>query len=146
MGFDLTGLGAVFNMGSKIIDKIWPDKAEAERAKIELFKMTQAGEFKELEAEIERARMQVDVNIAEAQSGSLFKGGWRPFAGWVCGFGMMYSVLLQPLATGFIRAFVPDSAAFVMPDVDTSVLMTLLLGMLGLGGMRTFERNAGKIK
>jgi hypothetical protein len=143
---DFTGLGAIFNMGSKIIDKIWPDKAEAERAKIELFKMTQAGEFKELEAEIQRARMQVDVNIEEARSGSLFRGGWRPFAGWICGLGVWYSVLIQPIATGFIRAFAPGMAAFTMPDVDTSVLMTLLLGMLGLGGMRTFERAAGKIK
>lgn len=143
---DFTGLGAIFNMGSKIIDKIWPDKAEAERAKIELFKMTQAGEFEELEAEIQRARMQVDVNIEEAKSGSLFRGGWRPFAGWVCGLGLLYSVLLQPIVTGLVRATVPEMVAFSMPDVDTSVLMTLLLGMLGLGGMRSFERATGKIK
>lgn len=143
---DLTGIGAVFNMGSKIIDKFWPDKAEAERIKIELFKMTQAGEFKELEADIARARMQVDVNIEEAKSPSLFKGGWRPFAGWVCGLGMLYSVLLQPLITGFVRAFVVGMAAFSMPDVDTSVLMTLLLGMLGLGGLRSYDRKTGTIK
>lgn len=137
---DITGLGAVFNLGTTIIDKFWPDKVEAERVKIELFKMTQAGEFKELEAELAKAKMQVDVNIAEANSGSNFRGGWRPFAGWVCGLGMLYSVLLQPLITGLIRAFAVGMTAFSMPDVDTSVLMTLLLGMLGLGGYRTFER------
>ena len=137
---DFTGLGAIFNMGSKIIDKIWPDKAEAERAKIELFKMTQAGEFKELEAELEKARMQVGVNTAEANSGSNFRGGWRPFVGWTCGVGLAYAVLIQPLATGLIQAFVPDMKTFAMPNVQTDALMALLFGMLGLGGYRTYER------
>jgi hypothetical protein len=137
---DITGLGAVFNMGSKIIDKFWPDKVEAERVKIELFKMTQAGEFKELEAELEKARMQVDVNTAEAQSGSNFRGGWRPFIGWVCGMGLLYALLLQPIITGLVQALVPGKAAFIMPAVDVAALMTLLLGMLGLGGYRTYEK------
>lgn len=137
---DFTGLGAVFNMGSKIIDKLWPDKVEAERAKIELFKLTQQGEFKELEAELEKARMQVAVNVEEARSGSNFRGGWRPFVGWVCGLGLLYSVLLQPLITALIQTFVPGYAQYKMPNVETEVLITLLLGMLGLGGYRTFER------
>jgi hypothetical protein len=137
---DITGLGAIFNMGSKIIDKIWPDKAEAERAKIELFKMTQAGEFKEIEAELERARLQVGVNTAEAESGSNFRGGWRPFIGWVCGLGLCYAVLLRPLVTGAIQATVPDMQGFVMPAVETDALMALLFGMLGLGGYRTYEK------
>jgi hypothetical protein len=137
---DITGLGSVFNLGSKIIDKFWPDKVEAERVKIELFKMTQAGEFKELEAELEKARMQVEVNTAEAQSGSNFRGGWRPFIGWICGLGLAYAVLLQPLITGVVRATVPEMQGFVMPDVQTDALMALLFGMLGLGGYRTYEK------
>ena len=144
MGLDLTGIGAIFNLGTTIIDKVWPNKAEAELAKLKLFELTQAGEFKEIEAELAKAKMQVDVNIAEANSGSNFRGGWRPFAGWVCGLGMLYSVLLQPLITGLIRAFVVGMQAFSMPDVDTSVLMTLLLGMLGLGSFRTYEKTAIK--
>ena len=137
---DFTGLGAIFNMGSKIIDKIWPDKAEAERAKIELFRLTQQGEFKELEAELEKARMQIDVNVAEAQSGSNFRGGWRPFIGWVCGLGLLYAVLLKPLVTAVIQASVPELRGVVMPAVETEALMTLLFGMLGLGGFRTYEK------
>lgn len=144
MGLDITGLGSLFNLGTTIIDKIWPNKAEADQAKLKLFELTQAGEFKEIEAELARARMQVDVNIEEAKSDSVFKGGWRPFTGWVCGLGMLYSVMLQPIITGLIRAFVPGMTAFSMPDVDTAVLMTLLLGMLGLGGYRTYERVAKK--
>jgi len=137
---DITGLGAIFSMGGKIIDKIWPDKVEAEKAKLKLFELTQAGEFKELEAELEKARMQVGVNTAEAQSGSNFRGGWRPFIGWICGLGLAYAVLLQPLITGVVRATVPEMQGFVMPDVQTDALMALLFGMLGLGGYRTYEK------
>lgn len=140
MGFDITGLGAVFNMGSKIIDKIWPDKVEAEKAKFKLLEMQQAGEFKELEAELAKAKMQVGVNTAEANSGSNFRGGWRPFIGWVCGAGLAYAVLIQPLATGFVQAFIPEMKTFVMPSVQTDALMALLFGMLGLGGYRTYEK------
>ena len=137
---DITGLGSLFSLGKTIIDKVWPDKVEAEKAKLKLFEMVQAGEFKELEAELEKARMQVDVNTAEAQSGSNFRGGWRPFIGWVCGMGLAYAVLLQPLATGIIQATVPNMQGFVMPDVQTDALMALLFGMLGLGGYRTYEK------
>lgn len=137
---DITGIGAIFNMGSKLIDKLWPNKAEAEQAKLKLFELTQAGEFKELEAELEKARLQVGVNTAEAQSGSNFRGGWRPFIGWVCGLGLAYAVLLQPLITGVIQAIVPNMQGFVMPDVQTDALMALLFGMLGLGGYRTYEK------
>ena len=141
---DITGLGAIFSMGGKIIDKIWPDKVEAEKAKLKLFELTQAGEFKELEAELEKARMQVDVNTAEANAGSNFRGGWRPFIGWICGMGLAYAVLLQPLITGVVRATVPEMQGFVMPNVQTDALMALLFGMLGLGGYRTYEKTTTK--
>lgn len=140
MGLDITGLGSLFSLGKTIIDKIWPDKVEAEKAKLKLFEMVQAGEFKELEAELEKARMQVAVNTAEAQSDSNFRGGWRPFIGWVCGVGLAYAVLIQPVATGFIQAFVPEMNKFQMPGVETDALMALLFGMLGLGGYRTYEK------
>ena len=140
MSFDLTGFGAAFGLVGKVIDKIFPDKEAADKAKLELLKMQQAGEFKELEAELEKARMQVDVNTAEAQSGSNFRGGWRPFIGWICGLGLAYAVLLQPLITGVVQATVPNMQGFVMPDVQTDALMALLFGMLGLGGYRTYEK------
>ena len=140
MGLDITGLGSLFTFGTTIIDKIWPDKVEAEKAKLRLFELTQAGEFKELEAELERARMQVQVNTAEASSDSNFRGGWRPFIGWICGFGLGYAVILRPIVTGIIQATVPQMQGFIMPAVETDALMALLFGMLGLGGYRTYEK------
>ena len=140
MSFDLTGFGAAFGLVGKVIDKIFPDKEAADKAKLELLKMQQAGEFKELEAELQKAQMQVNVNVEEAKSLSNFRGGWRPFVGWTCGVGLAYAVLIQPLATGLIQAFVPDMKTFAMPDVQTDALMALLFGMLGLGGYRTYEK------
>lgn len=140
MGLDITGVGSLFTLGTTIIDKIWPDKVEAEKAKLRLFELTQAGEFKELEAELERARMQVQVNTAEASSDSNFRGGWRPFIGWICGFGLGYAVILRPIVTGIIQATVPQMQGFIMPAVETDALMALLFGMLGLGGYRTYEK------
>lgn len=140
----LETIGSVLGIGSKIIDKIWPDKVEAEKAKLRLLELQQLGEFKELDAELEKARMQISVNVAEAQSNSNFRGGWRPFVGWVCGVGLAYAVLIQPLASGLIQAFVPEMKTFVMPNVQTDALMALLFGMLGLGGYRTYEKVTGR--
>lgn len=137
MGFDITGLGSVFDFGGKIIDKFWPNKADADRAKLELLKMQQDGEFRELEAILEIAKQQTSVNTAEAQSGSNFRGGWRPFIGWVCGTGLAYATIVRPIAIGVTRIWFPD---FELPEAGTEALMTLLFGMLGLGGMRTLER------
>lgn len=78
---------------------------------------------------------QIEVNKREADSKSLFKGGWRPFVGWVCGFALANNYLIVPYA----KAFGLD-----VPTLDFAVMMPVLLGMLGLGTMRTVERNAGK--
>lgn len=134
---DITGLGSIFDLGGKIIDKIWPNKDEADKAKLRLFEMQQAGEFRELEADLERSRMQVQVNTADAQSGSNFRGGWRPFIGWVCGTGLAYAAILRPILLGVIRIKYPQ---FDLPEAGGEALNTLLLGMLGLGSMRTFEK------
>ena len=74
------------------------------------------------------AAAQSATNTAEAQTGNLFLAGWRPFIGWICGFGFLYSVI-QPLVHG--------------PAIDTGALQAVLYGMLGLGTMRTAEKIGG---
>jgi len=87
---------------------------------------------------------QIEVNKAEAQSGSLFKGGWRPAVGWVCAIAFLYHFLLKDIII-FVCAFagveVPD-----LPDFDMSTLLTVLGGMLGIGGLRTYEKQKGLTK
>ena len=97
----------------------------------------------QLEADMAKAQLAVDQ--AEASSTSLFKGGWRPFIGWVCGSGLVYEFLLRPLLPWFVSVIAAKTFA-PMPDLDTGVLMNLVGGMLGLGAMRTYEKIAGVTK
>jgi hypothetical protein len=92
----------------------------------------------------ELAMAQIDVNKAEAASTSIFKGGWRPFIGWTCGSAFAYHFVLQPLLV-----FVLVSTGHPVPDLpkfEMDALMTVLFGMLGLGGLRTFEKFKGVSK
>ena len=87
---------------------------------------------------------QIAVNKAEAPSGSLFKGGWRPAVGWVCAIAFLYHFLLKDIIM-FVCAFagvdIPD-----LPEFDMSTLLTVLGGMLGIGGLRTYEKQKGLTK
>lgn len=139
MGLDLSGFGSAFDLIGKVVDKIWPDPGQAAQAKLKLMELQQNGELKELEAMVELAKSQNDVNKIEAANPSLFVSGWRPGAGWICVFGLGYSFLGLPLLTWASTAFgFPPP-----PPIDLGVLVTTLLGMLGLGGMRVAEKKAG---
>ena len=86
----------------------------------------------------ELALAQVEVNKAEAASGYVWKGGWRPFVGWVCGTAFAYHFVIQPLAIFVVAAYGMEIPA--LPEFDMGQLMTVLMGMLGLGGLRSFEK------
>jgi hypothetical protein len=89
----------------------------------------------------ELALSQIEVNKAEAASGSIFKGGWRPAIGWVCASAFAYHFVLQPLIVfGVLTAGVELPA---LPEFDMASLMTVMMGMLGLGGLRTYEKQKG---
>ena len=87
---------------------------------------------------------QLEINKAEAASGSLFKGGWRPFVGWTCGIAFAYHFVLQPLLI-FVFAYIgletPDLHKF-----DVGTLLPVLGGMLGIGGLRSYEKTKGLTK
>ena len=87
---------------------------------------------------------QIEVNKAEASSGSVFKGGWRPFIGWVCGAAFAYHFVLQP----FILFGVAVAGVSIpeLPSFDMGSLMTVMMGMLGLGGLRSYEKKQGLTK
>ena len=92
----------------------------------------------------ELAIAQIEVNKAEAASGSIFKGGWRPFIGWVCGSAFAYHFVLQPVIVFVVLAVGVDLPP--LPEFDMTSLMTVLMGMLGLGGLRTYEKQKGIAK
>jgi hypothetical protein len=92
----------------------------------------------------ELAVAQIEVNKAEAASGSVFKGGWRPFIGWVCGGAFAYHFVLQPVIVFAVLTAGVDLPP--LPEFDMASLMTVMMGMLGLGGLRTYEKQKGLAK
>jgi hypothetical protein len=121
----MMALDAILGIGGKLIDKLIPDPAAKDAAKLELLKLQQSGELAAMTA-------QTEINKVEAASSSIFVSGWRPAIGWVCAAAMCYQYLVRP----FLAAFYP---VLVFPGLDEN-LWQLMAGLLGLGGLRTFEK------
>lgn len=117
--------------------RLIPDKNERARAK-EMF------EGQMLTAMTSLVQGQLEINKQEAQHGSIFVAGWRPFIGWVCGAALVWNFIIQPLLL-WIAWMMPDLGIDMStaPKLDSGELMTVLLGMLGLGGLRTYEKRLG---
>lgn len=121
---------AILNIGSQLIDRLWPDPVQAANAKLKLFQMEKEGELAGLVG-------QLDINKVEAANPSLFVSGWRPFVGWVCGIGLAMQFLLSPM---LVWGAALIGHTLLLPALDLGVLITMLGGMLGLGGLRTLEK------
>lgn len=130
----LDPLTAILGIGTKVIDKLWPDPATRDAAKLELLKLQQSGELAIMANDTELAKIQGDINVEEAKSSNLFVSGWRPFIGWICGSGLGYQFLVYPILIAWQPRIV---------QLDMGTLITLLFGMLGLGVMRTQEKIKG---
>lgn len=117
-----------------LLDKVIPDKDARERMAHEIAVMVEVQTF-------ELAKAQVEVNRQEAAHKSLFVAGWRPAIGWICGTALAWNFVIQPLllwAAWMFPEHAPDIST--APKLDSDELMTVLLGMLGLGGLRTYEK------
>jgi hypothetical protein len=136
MGVAIPILDGIF----RIIEKVIPDPQAKAEALFRASQLHQAGEFKQLEAELQLALGQIETNKIEAAAPDLLRGGWRPAVGWVCVVGLLYTYLAQPLlswASGIAEIPAP-------PELDLDQLLVLLGGLLGFGGMRMTERLKGK--
>ena len=133
-------IGGLLDAGLKVLDRVLPDPAQKAAAQLELLKLQQAGEFRVLEADLQLALAQTKINEVEAAAPDMFRGGWRPAAGWVCVLGLGYQFLFQPLAawSGSVQGWPAP------PVLDLGDLYGLLFGMLGLGAYRSFEKTKGK--
>ncbi len=109
-----------------LLDKFIEDKDAKNRLAHEVATMA-------AKAAYENAKQQIEVNKVEAAHKNMFVAGWRPAIGWICGFALMYSTILSPIL----------GIWFTVPPVDSSLLTTVLMGMLGLGAMRTVEKAKG---
>lgn len=88
---------------------------------------------------LELIKIQNEVNKLEAQHRSVFVSGWRPFIGWICGIALAYNFIIRDIVSWFLPNALP-------PALQMEHLMTVLLGMLGLGGLRTYEKLKDKAK
>jgi len=122
---------------TSLLDKFIPDAGEKQKLAHEIATMAQRQAH-------ELAMAQIAVNKEEAASVSVFKGGWRPFIGWTCGAAFAYHFVLQPLLVFLLVTLGEPVPA--LPEFDMGALMTVLGGMLGLGGLRTFEKFKGITK
>lgn len=86
---------------------------------------------------------QTQINQQEAASSSLFVAGWRPFLGWTCGAAFAYKFVLQPFLVFLIVACHVQFDIKLLPALDWTEMSTVMFGMLGLGGMRSFEKLKG---
>ncbi|TCS14533.1 3TM-type holin [Caulobacter sp. BK020] len=136
----MAGLTDLLGIGLGVLDRVLPDPQAKAAAQLELMKLVQAGDLAALAAETDLAKGQVQVNAVEAASPSLWTSGWRPFIGWVCGAALAYTYLLRPI----LNPWVTKWTGVPMEALDMVELMSLLAGMLGLGGLRTVEKLNGK--
>jgi hypothetical protein len=127
-------LDALIGPVTGLLDKFIPDADERNRLAHEIATMSERHAH-------ELAKGQLEVNKTEAAHKSLFVAGWRPFVGWTCGLALFWHFLGLPVVlfwTAYTGAEVPE-----LPVFDMQSLMTVLLGMLGLGGLRTYEKMKG---
>lgn len=129
-------IGTILEVGSKILDKIIPDKDLRQKLQHELIIASQDQTF-------QLALGQLKVNEKEAEHSSIFVAGWRPFIAWVCGFGLAYNFLVYPLMLWAVAAY---GASIIPPPLFSENLMELIMGMLGLAGYRTYEKVMGVTK
>jgi hypothetical protein len=114
-----------------LLDKFIPDADERNRLAHEIATMSERHAH-------ELAKGQIEINKAEATHKSMFVAGWRPFVGWSCGVALAWHFIGQPIAV-FVISYTGVEAP-PLPAFDMDSLLTVLLGMLGLGGLRTFEK------
>lgn len=132
--------GGLLGLAGRLIDRVIPDPTARDAAKLELFRAQESGDLQRLQMSYSAAADQVEVNKIEAGSGSNFRGGWRPAVGWTCAGGLGYQVLFRPMLE-----WVGTNLAHWQPppSIDLETLLTILFGLLGIGGLRTMEKIKG---
>lgn len=126
MGLDAIGIGAVADLAGTVISKIWPDKSAAEQQQLAAAVMVVQG--------------QLDINKAEAANPSMFVSGWRPAIGWVCGGACAWNWIGLPIAKAVVVLL---GYKLAVEPADVAEMMPILMGMLGMGGLRTMEKLNG---
>lgn len=128
-------VGTLIEAGMKILDKVIPDPQAKLEAQYKLLELQQRGEFKEIDAQLQMAQGQMDINKIEAANESVFVSGWRPAMGWCCVLIFVSNFIGVPMLAWLSPLLdIPPP-----PRLEMGEVLPVLLGMLGLGGLRTAE-------
>ena len=129
----LDPISSIVGLADTVIKRVWKDPAQQAEQLFKLTELQQKGDIEELRLFMQELNGQLEINKMEASHDSIFVAGWRPFIGWVCGSALAYNFVVSPILDIWLE----------VPKMDMTQLMPVLLGMLGLGGMRTFEKLKG---
>ncbi len=127
-GFDLVKTG---------LDKFFPDADTELKGKL-------AEAASQINNDYQLQLAQLDINKTESANVSIFVSGWRPAIGWICGFSLCYAAIIEPIARFIASVVFAYAGSF--PVINTDITMQILMGLLGLAGMRTFEKHKGVTK
>jgi hypothetical protein len=139
-------IGPLAEIIKTVISRILPEDPEkAAEAQLKVMELQQSGELAQLTAETDLAKAQLQVNVAEAQNPNLFVSGWRPAIGWVAAISLFTYYVPYCLVATYVWAhqvYVTEKLVS-RPDLGITDLLGLVAGMLGMAGMRTFEKIKG---
>lgn len=129
-------MNPIIDLISPVLDKVLsfiPNPVEREKVRAE-----QMAQLLQILAKADES--QTEINKVEAANTNLFVSGWRPFVGWVCGAGVAWTFVLQPVLDWVLAIYKPG---LTTPILDSSQLLSLLLGLLGMGAMRSYDKVKG---
>jgi len=125
-------LAPLLDIGKTLLDRFVPDPEKKREAEAQFLQMAMDGELKQVIAQLE-------INAREATHPSMWVAGWRPAVGWVGALGLFYATIGQP-----VLAWVSAARGWpVPPELNVDLLWVTLSGMLGIGGLRTYEKSKG---
>lgn len=130
-------IAALLPMLGNVFDRLFPDPAAAADAKVRVMEMAQRGELAQLDADLKMATGQMEVNRVEAANQSIWVSGWRPAVGWTCAAAFAFKFVVGPSAAVLMAM---AGHPIDLPEFDFTEMSTILLGMLGLGSLRTVEK------
>lgn len=128
-------LGSLLEFGKDILGRFFPNAEDRQKAEAEFLKSAMEGELRQTIAQLE-------INAREAMHPSMFVAGWRPFFGWVGGVSFLYSTILQPVLVWYGTS----KGWPAPPDINLDLQWVVITGLLGIGGLRTYEKRTGTTK